>query len=72
MRALRIAVVLNGQRSDESLPHIKVKADKEHWQLSLPKGWTTENKLLAADMRTEQEYWHKAGWMLEVNELSDS
>ncbi|PQJ66181.1 exopolyphosphatase [Photobacterium angustum] len=72
IRTLRIAVVLNGQRSDEPLPHIKVKADKEHWQLTLPKGWTTENKLLAADMRTEQEYWHKAGWMLEVNELSDS
>ncbi|WP_419205994.1 exopolyphosphatase [Photobacterium leiognathi] len=69
IRTLRLAVVFNGQRSDETIPKLKVSANNEHWQLTLPDGWTRENKLLAADLKTEQEYWHKAGWELDVNEL---
>ncbi|ELR65291.1 Exopolyphosphatase [Photobacterium marinum] len=66
IRTLRLAVALNGQRTDDPLPQIKVKADKEDWLLSLPKDWENNNKLLAADLRQEQEYWAKAGWGLNI------
>ncbi|WP_299015672.1 exopolyphosphatase [uncultured Photobacterium sp.] len=66
IRTLRLAVALNGQRTEEPLPTIKIKADKEDWQLTLPKDWETNNKLLAADLQQEQEYWAKAGWQLAI------
>ncbi|PSU47574.1 exopolyphosphatase [Photobacterium frigidiphilum] len=68
IRTLRIATALNGQRIDEPLPTIKIKAEKEHWQLTLPLGWLSNNKLLAADLIKEQEYWQKAGWQLSIEE----
>ncbi|MGF1680582.1 exopolyphosphatase [Photobacterium minamisatsumaniensis] len=68
IRTLRLAVALNGQRSEEPLPNIVVAADKEEWQLSLPNGWEKNNRLLAADLRQEQEYWRKTGWKLTLNE----
>ncbi|MGF1759919.1 exopolyphosphatase [Photobacterium sagamiensis] len=67
IRTLRLAVALNGQRADEPLPKINVKADKESWELTLPAGWQENNKLLAADLRQEQEYWAKAGWELAIS-----
>lgn len=70
IRTLRLAVALNGQRTDEPLPDITVKAEKECWQLSLPDGWEESNKLLAADLRREQEYWAKAGWQLAITPLA--
>ncbi|MGF1790189.1 exopolyphosphatase [Photobacterium profundum] len=68
IRTLRIATALNGQRIDDPLPNIKIKAEKEHWQLMLPVGWLSSNKLLAADLIKEQEYWQKAGWQLSIAE----
>ncbi|MGF1715722.1 exopolyphosphatase [Photobacterium chitinilyticum] len=67
IRTLRLAVALNGQRSEESLPAIAVEANKENWRLALPEGWEESNKLLAADLRQEQEYWAKAGWQLTID-----
>ncbi|MDV5171372.1 exopolyphosphatase [Photobacterium rosenbergii] len=66
IRTLRLAVALNGQRSDDPLPAIAVDAEKEKWQLTLPEGWEESNRLLAADLRQEQAYWRKAGWELEL------
>ncbi|PSW11041.1 exopolyphosphatase [Photobacterium sanctipauli] len=66
IRTLRLAVTLNGQRSDEPLPTITVKADKEEWQVNLPEGWEESNRLLAADLLQEQAYWRKAGWELKL------
>lgn len=68
IRALRLAVTLNGQRSTVPLPQITVTAKNEHWQLTLPYGWLATNTLLAADLATEQQYWHKAGWQLSIGE----
>lgn len=68
IRALRLAVTLNGQRSSVPLPPITVTANNEHWQLMLPKDWLATNTLLAADLATEQQYWHKAGWKLSIEE----
>ncbi len=67
IRTLRLAVALNGQRSEDPLPAIAVEANKENWRLALPEGWEESNKLLAADLRQEQEYWAKAGWQLAIN-----
>lgn len=71
IRTLRLAVVLNGQRSDEPLPSITVTADKETWLLTLPPNWEQDNRLLAADLRQEQEYWQKVGWSLQLGEHTD-
>ncbi|KLV07700.1 exopolyphosphatase [Photobacterium ganghwense] len=68
IRTLRLAVALNGQRSDSPLPPITVEANKEEWRLILPEGWEADNRLLAADLRQEQEYWQKAGWQLHLCE----
>ncbi|MCW8328006.1 exopolyphosphatase [Photobacterium sp. SDRW27] len=66
IRTMRLAVALNGQRTDDPLPAISVQAEKEEWQLTLPSDWEESNKLLAADLRQEQEYWAKAGWQLSI------
>ncbi|MDO6704672.1 exopolyphosphatase [Photobacterium sp. 1_MG-2023] len=67
IRALRLAVALHGQRTDEPLPSMVLTAEKEKWLLSLPDGWQTNNRLLAADLDKEQEYWRKAGWELSIS-----
>jgi len=67
IRTLRLAVALNGQRTDDPLPSISVEAEKEEWQLTLPCDWEENNKLLAADLLQEQEYWTKAGWVLSIS-----
>ncbi|OAN14255.1 exopolyphosphatase [Photobacterium jeanii] len=67
IRTMRLAVALNGQRTDTPLPKLKVKANKEEWTLTLPSNWQHDNKLLAADLIKEQEYWHKAGWQLNLD-----
>ncbi|UTM56665.1 exopolyphosphatase [Photobacterium sp. CCB-ST2H9] len=71
IRALRLAVALHGQRTDEALPSMVLTADKEKWLLSLPDGWQTNNRLLAADLTKEQDYWRKAGWELVINPLEE-
>ncbi|KDM91901.1 exopolyphosphatase [Photobacterium galatheae] len=71
IRALRLAVALHGQRTDEALPSMVLTADKEKWLLSLPDGWQTNNRLLAADLTKEQDYWRKAGWELVIQPLED-
>ncbi|ODP96880.1 exopolyphosphatase [Salinivibrio sp. SS2] len=63
--ALRLACVLHSQRNDEALPEITVTIDKNGgWQLQFPKGWLGDNRLLAADLTAEQDYWQAAGWSL--------
>ncbi|USD65767.1 exopolyphosphatase [Vibrio sp. SCSIO 43136] len=67
IRILRLSILLNGQRSDESLPEITLNCvDKDHWQLSCKEDpqWLETNKLLQADLVTEQEYWDTADWTL--------
>ena len=68
IRALRLAVTLNGQRSTAPQPAISVSVNNEHWQLVFPANWLAANTLLAADLTIEQQYWHKAGWKLTIEE----
>ncbi|MEI8596377.1 exopolyphosphatase [Photobacterium sp. Hal280] len=72
IRALRLAVALHGQRSDEALPALTLSAEKEKWQLTLPDGWQSNNRLLAADLAKERDYWQKTGWELSISPDDES
>ncbi|MFW7523746.1 exopolyphosphatase [Vibrio ostreicida] len=65
IRILRLAILLHGQRNDEPLPLLTLSIVDDEWTLSPDdKEWLQHNKLLHADLLTEQEYWHSAGWTL--------
>ncbi|WP_028024586.1 exopolyphosphatase [Enterovibrio calviensis] len=66
IRALRLACVLNVQRSGEELPNVELVANDDHWTLRFPENWLQQNRLLAADLATEQTYWQSAGWTLTI------
>lgn len=61
---LRLAIIVNGQRNEELLP-LELSIDDETWTLtSTQSDWLEQNKLLQADLQTEQIYWESAGWNL--------
>lgn len=65
IRILRLAIVVNGQRNDEPLPELRLIAHDDEWQLlSSETHWLENNKLLHADLLSEQEYWKNVGWTL--------
>lgn len=66
IRILRLSVLLNGQRNDEPLPALFIRINNEdEWALECEdENWLESNKLLHADLVSEQEFWHKAGWIL--------
>ncbi|WP_333004088.1 exopolyphosphatase [Vibrio coralliilyticus] len=65
IRILRLAILLNGQRNEDALPKLMLSIDGETWTLSSDDDeWLEHNKLLHADLMTEQEYWNNAGWAL--------
>ncbi|OEE69000.1 exopolyphosphatase [Enterovibrio norvegicus FF-33] len=66
IRALRLACVLNVQRSGDPLPDVKLEANDDHWSLVFPEHWLSQNRLLAADLETEQAYWAAVGWTLTI------
>lgn len=66
IQVLRLAVVLNGQRNDEITLSFKLDVDGDCWSLSTDNpNWLEENKLLCADLLTEQEYWASVNWELK-------
>ncbi|MGX9418875.1 exopolyphosphatase [Vibrio sp. WJH972] len=66
IRILRLSVVLNAQRNDEIELEFNLEIDNDVWRLTTnKKDWLEENKLLHADLLTEQEYWQTASWELE-------
>lgn len=65
IRILRLAILLNGQRNDAPLPSLSLSIEEDKWSLtSNEEDWLDSNKLLHADLLTEQEYWQNAGWEL--------
>ena len=65
IRILRLAILLNGQRNEDALPKLMLSIDGDRWILSSEDNeWLEHNKLLHADLMTEQEYWNNAGWTL--------
>ncbi|CZF85955.1 exopolyphosphatase [Grimontia marina] len=67
IRSLRLACVLNVQRSDELMPEVKILAKDDCWSLTFPENWLNQNTLLAADLEAEQAYWASVGWKLNVS-----
>ncbi len=69
IRILRLAILLNGQRSEDPLPELKLKvSDEDKWVLTCTKSnWLENNKLLYADLQTEQNYWQEAEWHLSFS-----
>ncbi len=66
IRILRLAILVNGQRNDDPLPPLSLTVDGDKWTLNSDEpDWLEHNKLLHADLLTEQEYWHNAGWELD-------
>ena len=65
IQVLRLAIVVNGQRNDDSKVTFNLECDGNEWHLtSDTPNWQDENKLLFTDLTSEQEYWHSAGWTL--------
>lgn len=70
---LRLSIVLNVQRSTTPLPNIelslKSNGDQDDiWHLSSDDpNWLEENRLLCADLHTEQAYWDAIGWQLSFS-----
>lgn len=72
IRVLRLAILVHGQRNDEPLPELHLEINEEKWSLtSKDDEWLEHNKLLHADLVTEQEYWQNAGWDLSFEQLDD-
>ncbi|RTZ15272.1 exopolyphosphatase [Vibrio aquaticus] len=65
IRILRLSILVNVQRNDDPLPPLSVSINGDQWTLtSSDSEWLDHNKLLHADLVTEQEYWRNAGWSL--------
>ena len=65
IRILRLAILLHGQRSNDPLPLLELSTDGPTWTLSSQdSSWVSNNKLLHADLTTEQKHWRNAGWDL--------
>tara|TARA_Y100001956_G_C4127302_1_gene190961 strand:- start:1150 stop:2649 length:1500 start_codon:yes stop_codon:yes gene_type:complete len=65
IRILRLAILVHGQRNDDPLPELELTVEDDSWSLtSQEEEWLEHNRLLHADLLTEQEYWRNAGWTL--------
>jgi len=53
------------KRNDDPLPPLSLSAKDDEWKLDCEQpDWLENNKLLHADLQTEQEYWREVGWNL--------
>ncbi|PKF50584.1 exopolyphosphatase [Enterovibrio nigricans] len=68
IRALRLACVLNVQRSGDPVPDVNLTINDDAWSLRFPDGWLQRNRLLAADLEAEKGYWDAVGWTLCIEE----
>lgn len=68
IRILRLAILLNRQRSQAPVPNIKltIKMD-DHWSLTGENSdWLDTNQLLDYELKEEQQRWKNAGWCLDL------
>lgn len=70
IQLLRLGVLLNNQRQATTTPPtLRLKTDDNHWTLSFPHDWFSQNALVLFDLEREQEYWEAVtGWRLKVEE----
>lgn len=65
IKVLRLAIVVNGQRSEDPLPELTLHIKDDEWGLTCSDdNWLEQNKLLEADLEEEQVRWNNVGWQL--------
>ena len=69
---LRLAVLLNRNRSAEPLPDIRLAVGKQSITLAFPQTWLDENPLTLADLERERGYLQAAGFALAVEGVAQS
>jgi len=69
--ALRTASVILRNRSDASLPFLRVSADAGGFAVDLPQSWLENNPLTASALEAERSSWKAVGMQLGVNALSE-
>jgi exopolyphosphatase/guanosine-5'-triphosphate,3'-diphosphate pyrophosphatase len=69
--ALRTASVILRNRSDASLPFLRVNADAGGFAIDLPQSWLENNPLTASALEAERSSWKAVGMQLGVNALSE-
>ena len=70
IQLLRLGVLLNNQRQATTTPPtLRLTTDDNHWTLSFPHDWFSQNALVLFDLERDQEYWEAVtGWRLKVEE----
>jgi len=70
VQILRLGVLLNNQRQATTTPPtLRLTTDANHWTLSFPHDWFSQNALVLLDLEKEQEYWEAVtGWRLKIEE----
>ncbi|MEF8750172.1 MAG: exopolyphosphatase [Candidatus Accumulibacter propinquus] len=62
---LRLAVVLHRGRSNEPLPEISLRVQRQRLRLQFPSGWLAAHPLTRADLQHEARLLAKAGFVLQ-------
>jgi len=69
IQILRLSILLHGQRNETPLPDLSLTVENNHWTLSSHQAdWLAQNRLLHADLTTEQNYWQNVEWQLSFDE----
>jgi exopolyphosphatase/guanosine-5'-triphosphate,3'-diphosphate pyrophosphatase len=63
---LRLAVLINRNRSDAALPEMRIAVAKKGVMIEFPSAWLADNPLTVADLEREQRYLVEWGITLEV------
>ena len=56
MILLRLALVFNRGRSEQTDTYVKLAVTRKGLQLTLPEGWLNEHPLTEADLKQEKHY----------------
>ena len=74
IQLLRLGVLLNNQRQATTTPPtLRLTTDDNHWTLSFPRDWFSQNALVLLDLEKEQDYWGGVtGWLLKIEEEHSS
>src|SRR5699024_6562471 len=63
---LRLAVLLNRNRSPKALPQLTLKVDQRALKVKFPSGWLARHPLTEADLAQEAIYVKAGGYHLKV------
>lgn len=66
-RLLRLAIIFSSRRRDDTLPAIRLQADDDRLQLTLPAGWLEAHPLRAELLEQESHYQSWAHWQLQIS-----